>query len=316
MSYNLPSPPSLKTTIIQTNKDLDQENGNFEILTNQTTDCNQKVEIDSNSANTPLRKKRRRSTNNIDEEELARRKFETKQLHSVIEKRRRIKINREFEALKYIIPACRNGTEASSKPGCNGSNNSNSKIDGMYKLTILKSSVEYILYLHKLIQQQRGIIKNFDNDFEFDCGFTEVPLNVNEYRNIDTDFNFKTLSNEIRSVIPENEEVKHGIDHKLNSNDVTTIPDRKLECNSSSIEDKPKSEEDIQLPSPMITPDMQANHFKYHSKFQLPDPALALPRKMVFKSPPKQSIVNNDADSDASKTLMSLRKSNIDSLLN
>ncbi|KAI5952911.1 hypothetical protein KGF54_003778 [Candida jiufengensis] len=251
---SFPSPPVLKTTIIQLNKELDPEdnNNNYEILTNDYNNNNNNsnnnnlgnsnniinnTNINNNGSKfknsnsndliptspnlesqLPNKKKRRRSTANIDSEELAKRKNETKQLHSIIEKRRRIKINREFEALKYIIPACRNcnnsstsitNSPSSKKPniGSNNNNNNNnnnngSKIDGMYKLTILKSSVEYILYLHHIIQKQHELLINNSNVNDnsniksFDIDFAKIPLDVNQYRNIDIDFNFKNLINE------------------------------------------------------------------------------------------------------------------------
>lgn len=224
---SFPSPPVLKTTIIQLNKELDSDgnNNNYEILTNNYNNNPLDKSPIGNSDDSmptspnlealgPSKKKRRRSTANIDEEELAKRKHETKQLHSIIEKRRRIKINREFEALKYLIPACRNcnttppdqESSSSTKKSSNvGGGSNGNKIDGMYKLTILKSSVEYILYLHHIIQKQQELIKN-DSSInltaakEFNIDFARIPLDVNQYRNIDVNFNFKTLLKEVQSV--------------------------------------------------------------------------------------------------------------------
>ncbi|KAI5968138.1 hypothetical protein CANMA_002561 [Candida margitis] len=243
---SFPSPPVLKTTIIQLNKELDTDshNNNYEILTNNYNNSNNS-NINSSSNNSsnkspigasdesmptspnlealaPNKKKRRRSTANVDSEELAKRKHETKQLHSIIEKRRRVKINREFEALKYLIPACRNCNSGSSSPNqdtnsspkksqnTGGSGNNGNKIDGMYKLTILKSSVEYILYLHHIIQKQQELIvtdssSNSESAKGFDIDFAKVPLDVNQYRNIDVEFNFKTLLNEVENVEKEQE---------------------------------------------------------------------------------------------------------------
>ncbi|KAG7192810.1 uncharacterized protein KQ657_001265 [Scheffersomyces spartinae] len=217
MAYNLPPPPLLKTTIIQLNKELDNESSNYEILTSYDNYNNNNGNSNSSSGDqagsTPStppvveqqKRKRRRSTANIDEEELAKRKSETKQLHSIIEKRRRIKINREFEALKYLIPACRSTGSSNSnnattpggkqQPTKLASNNSNNnKIDGMYKLTILKSSVEYILYLHHILQQQNAIISQLDPNHNFDVLWAQIPLDVNQYRNIDKEFNFNELA--------------------------------------------------------------------------------------------------------------------------
>lgn len=295
----LPPPPVLKTTIIQLNKDLDSDDNNYEILTNEY-----KGEVD---LETPVKeqislpkKKKRRSSVNVDSEELAKRKYETKQLHSIIEKRRRIKINREFEALKYLIPACKNtSTSPIMKP-----NNNGNKIDGMYKLTILKSSVEYIMYLHHLILKQSDIINKLDKDYCFDDEFARIPLNVNQYRNIDKDFDFKNLDQNLDNVIDEQDE-----------------------------EYEEEGEGEIQLPSPDITPDM---HPRKHSVpisphtillksksptgFSLPGPAMNYPQKKYFKSkvPGGNSIVDDSSlsDHDASRTLLQLRKSSIDSLLN
>ncbi|KAG2736920.1 hypothetical protein G9P44_001010 [Scheffersomyces stipitis] len=221
---SLPNPPVLKTTIIQLNKELDTDDSNYEILTNDYLNNARSGGSPGQDdlglgigagASAPSKKKRRRSSANIDSEELAKRKHETKQLHSIIEKRRRIKINREFEALKYLIPACRSTTPGGGPPGSassassnskkpsssasNGNNNGN-KIDGMYKLTILKSSVEYILYLHHIIQKQHSLLaghSDFPEYNNFDIDFARIPLNVNQYRNIDKDFSFKDLLSEL-----------------------------------------------------------------------------------------------------------------------
>lgn len=278
----LPGPPILKTTIIQLNRDLDLDDKNYEILTNDYLN-----ESGSSSSSTSgpafakgeqfveesnsgtAKKKRRRSSANIDSEELAKRKSETKQLHSIIEKRRRIKINREFEALKYLIPACRSthtpvGTSGkkSDQPNSPSSHNtivSNSgsasnngnKIDGMYKLTILKSSVEYILYLHHIIKQQHKLLEQSkDSLYNFEINFAKVPLDVNQYRNIDKEFDFK-----------------HLIDFESTNEPVSPSPPtgsspgqsrkRSLQQTFDIVEEEESSEEDkAQLPSPDITPDM------------------------------------------------------------
>ncbi|KAM9918552.1 hypothetical protein OXX59_008579, partial [Metschnikowia pulcherrima] len=114
----IPAPPKLKTTIIQLNKDVDPEDNNYEVLSNEySSDTSKSTSLCiSNSSNEePAKKRRRCSSSRIGEEELVKRKTETKQLHSLIEKRRRIKINREFEALKYLIPACRTADTSSRR---------------------------------------------------------------------------------------------------------------------------------------------------------------------------------------------------------
>ena len=296
----LPSPPVLKTTIIQLNKELDPEDNsnNYEILTNEYNNNNDSS--DSNNSQTiptspafevttslPNKKKRRRSTANIDSEELAKRKNETKQLHSIIEKRRRIKINREFEALKYLIPACRTcnsttpqsgsstpNTRRTSTGGVSSSNNNGNKIDGMYKLTILKSSVEYIMYLHHVIQKQQELITNPNEESlkklkDFDIDFAKIPLNVNQYRNIDKEFNFKDLLKDLegkkKNTIIEEDASKVNKDNEEEDDDEeedefdssssrgsSALP----QCVPPSVTSSINSTHRPLLPTPDFTPDM------------------------------------------------------------
>lgn len=347
----LPKPPVLKTTIIQLNTDLDATNKNFEILTNEYTtngvgeNTSEITENPQQELITPnMKKKRRRLSSNIDSEEIIKRRNETKQLHSIIEKRRRMKINREFEELKYLIPACRstNNITGSGKAKAGVNNNSN-KIDGMHKLTILQSSVEYIMYLHHIIQEQHKLLQS-NPCYDFDIKFSKIPLDVNSYRDIGKEFNFNDLST----------------DYSTNSRKVETS------LNSS---DKESSTEYVkeQLPSPDITPDIAPvltalNDYRstkklsrHHSlpsipyrdnfsdsniqytNFYLPDPALtlavvprdqveglSLPERKFFKKkvPLNNKIVYQEAgdnavlEQDASKTLLALRKANINNLLN
>lgn len=249
----LPAPPSLKTTIIQLNKDIDPDDNNYEILTNEYSNVESFPPVSSAIREEQPRKKRRRSSSFVDDEELARRRNETKQLHSVIEKRRRIKINREFEALKYIIPACRN-TEAAGKRGAGSMSNNGSKIDGMYKLTILKSSVEYIMYLHHIIQKQHEQLSRVLDSYNYDIGFSRVPLDVNQYRNIDKEFDFTQLANSAPKPtkcepIHEEEERRllqppHMTQHQFQCNPARAQSDSVAEMRSR------------QLPSPDVTPDI------------------------------------------------------------
>lgn len=128
----------------------------------------------------------------IDDDELARRRTEKKQLHSIIEKRTRIKINREFQALKHLIAAC--WAIGTQRKTFLPSNTNTNKIDGMFKLTILRVSVEYILYLHHIVQKQHEMLSHVPGlDYVFDVSFLKVPLDANAYRNIDQDFSFAAL---------------------------------------------------------------------------------------------------------------------------
>ncbi|CAK7902330.1 transcriptional regulator of yeast form adherence 6 [[Candida] anglica] len=395
----LPAPPVLKTTIIQLNKDLESNDKNYEILTNDYSTSNSPkdgifIEDSTSSGNSAAeaaaaaKKKRRRSSANVDSEELAKRRTETKQLHSIIEKRRRIKINREFEALKYLIPACRSTTPQQQKKTSTTSNISNNgnKIDGMYKLTILKSSVEYILYLHHIIKQQHNMLTSQSSGYDFEIDFAKVPLDVNQYRNIDKEFDFRGLLEENSSDFNRSKESFDAVEEEVEEGE---------DVSSVSEGDEIKT----QLPSPDITPDMApiltmlkkyGNNSSFNASnaspmlfssfsypvsantspltipnktsvaastatatamtngtksFSLPDPAINPensppvgtyePKRKLFKSkvPINNTIVLNrpltikstsmddlrktfDADQDASKALLALRKSSIDSLLN
>lgn len=73
----------------------------------------------------------------------ASRKISRKTAHSLIERRRRGKMNDEFEVLKDMIPACK-----ASEDGGSGRE--------MHKLEILKASVEYIRYLKDCVCQFQG----------------------------------------------------------------------------------------------------------------------------------------------------------------
>lgn len=262
-----PAPPLLKTTIIQLNRDIDPEDNNYEILTNEYSN-NTSTSFSSSQSATSVeeqpRKKRRRSSSFVDEEELTRRRNETKQLHSIIEKRRRIKINREFEALKYLIPACRN-TDNNTKRGSNNANNNGSKIDGMYKLTILKSAVEYILYLHYIIQKQHNLLSQVTDNYDYDVAYSTVPLDVNQYRDIDKEFDFADLASKSVEISVSSSTKKRF--EPINEDDDTN------NLNQASIRQQtrkigpyshPRAKSDTfatsgvhgQLPTPDVTPDI------------------------------------------------------------
>lgn len=365
---SLPSPPVLKTTIIQLNKELDPEddNNNYEILTNDYNNYGSSNTSDAGSIPTspiievsgttksgsglPNKKKRRRSTANIDSEELAKRKNETKQLHSIIEKRRRIKINREFEALKYLIPACRNCNTGSSggsatptsstKKASTNSNNNGNKIDGMYKLTILKSSVEYILYLHHIIQKQHqllslisakdtngGILAEKLKAFEdFDIDFAKVPLNVNQYRNIDKDFNFKDLMQDLdgRSVNTESPETiieeNEPVSETSSTNNTTTLHYSNSSVLLSRTSSIVSSRQSLLLPTPELTPILsilnkystsnnQLNNRKNSNPISPQTVCIKSQNPSPFTMPMKSSLSTSIVNSPSSSSSLSGSKS-------
>ena len=146
---------------------------------------------------TSAKKRRRSSLTNNSKEELARKKKELKTQHSIIEKRRRIKMNREFEALKFLVPACRVNILSGLNEG-NHFDNSNM----MHKLTILQSTVEYIKYLHLIIKlmklqmlipkDTRPTMKNWlkKND---NLNFVDFDLDLQAYRDLEKEYDFESL---------------------------------------------------------------------------------------------------------------------------
>ncbi|KAH3672056.1 hypothetical protein WICMUC_004457 [Wickerhamomyces mucosus] len=199
MKLRIPSPPDLKPTIIQM----------------QSSNGNDLKEQDG-------KRKRRRSSSSLSNStpsEIEKRKKEHRTAHSIIEKKRRIRMNREFEALKFIIPAVRNNLLN------NGDQPNSNQGEGLYKLTILQSAVDYIKYLHGIILLQNDVItknkhkdneeESYDNDkrndegendnndvnddFQFNLNFAKVDIKTEDYRNLEIDFNFIELFESIRS---------------------------------------------------------------------------------------------------------------------
>lgn len=147
--------------------------------------------------NPPIRQaKKRRRSSAYNKEEIERKKKELKTQHSIIEKRRRIKMNREFEALKFLVPACR----LNILTGLNDGNFDNSTM--MHKLTILQSTVEYIKYLHliiKLMKLQMLIPKDTRDMFKSwiqkndNLNFVDFDLDLQSYRDIESEFSFENI---------------------------------------------------------------------------------------------------------------------------
>jgi hypothetical protein len=158
----LPQPPDLKPTIIQMqNNDTEEPD---------VQDHEEK----------PKKKRRRSSSSLISQNEIEKRRREHKTAHSIIEKKRRIRMNREFEALKFLIPACRNNLNTSNNNG-----------EGMYKLTILQATVDYIRYLHQVVGLQNDELKKLGLDE--DIGFIKADVDTDQYRNLDNEYSFQQL---------------------------------------------------------------------------------------------------------------------------
>lgn len=96
--------------------------------------------------------------------------------HSFIEKKRRLKINKEYYALKYLVPACR---KAVMKEGY-------SVVDGsLHKLRVLQETVDYIQHLHRMIGSQTSPFSKTKD--------VAYALDVSEYRESEGEFDFDEL---------------------------------------------------------------------------------------------------------------------------
>jgi hypothetical protein len=84
---------------------------------------------------------------------VAGRKIARKTAHSLIERRRRSKMNEEFGTLKDMIPAC-DGQE-------------------MHKLAILQASIDYVRYLENCVRELKEANKNSENAAEGRSGKPE-----------------------------------------------------------------------------------------------------------------------------------------------
>ncbi|KAI4616424.1 uncharacterized protein J4E87_008690 [Alternaria ethzedia] len=115
--YSLPPPPTRSRKIIQMKPKDTQE-------TPKTSSKAQDAKTTTAATNGTKRKQAGNAT-------AAGRKIARKTAHSLIERRRRSKMNEEFGVLKDMIPACR-GQE-------------------MHKLAILQASIEYMRYLEQCV---------------------------------------------------------------------------------------------------------------------------------------------------------------------
>lgn len=249
----------------------------------------------TNNPNQPIKqtRKRRRSSINNSKEELERKKKELKTQHSIIEKRRRIKMNREFEALKFLVPACR----LSILTGITDGNNFDTS-NMMHKLTILQSTVEYIKYLHliiKLMKLQMLIPKdtreNTKSCFQKNNNlkFVDFDLDLQSYRDIENDFNFEDLFMKVW----ENEgDVPHDwldpLTKKIlkvlvsDNDDIETEKKEQTTNNIPKMKQRSQSIPNIQTPSTVLEERMQENSeyrksilkLQDSNSFKLPLPAI------------------------------------------
>ncbi|OXV05444.1 hypothetical protein Egran_06788 [Elaphomyces granulatus] len=124
--FNLPPPPTRTRKIIQMKpKDSSPPKPTSSPAKPKET-SKPPVTNNNNNTTTPNSKKKQPSATSA-----AGRKIARKTAHSLIERRRRSKMNEEFNTLKDMIPACK-GQE-------------------MHKLAILQASIDYVNYLEQCI---------------------------------------------------------------------------------------------------------------------------------------------------------------------
>ncbi|KAL4899552.1 hypothetical protein BDW74DRAFT_109659 [Aspergillus multicolor] len=123
---DLPPPPTRTRKIIQMKPKTESSPKPAASSAKSASKGNTKAAAANGTAQGGSKKKQPSATS------AAGRKIARKTAHSLIERRRRSKMNEEFSTLKNMIPACR-GQE-------------------MHKLAILQASIDYVNYLEKCIQ--------------------------------------------------------------------------------------------------------------------------------------------------------------------
>ncbi|TID20465.1 hypothetical protein CANINC_003582 [Pichia inconspicua] len=265
----------------------------------------------NNSSTTPRKRRRRRSA-----ADAAAAAATVKHQHSAIEKRRRVKINREFEALKFIVPACRATVLQAQSQSQSHSQDPNNSIDTsaiMHKLTILQSTVEYIQYLHLIIKllkvqmlvppQTRSFFKKWlhaNNDLTF----ANYDLPIVEYRDLTNDYNFNNLYLELAA--NDNKIPSHWLDPVTKKIDLFTADNLTNTTTVSSPLNSPNSNSNSNI-------DYENKLYRHsilqlqndESSFKLPLPAI------IDKYPSNKSatIIKTDTDTDHASLLLDFKRS-------
>ncbi|RMJ11272.1 hypothetical protein CDV36_009088 [Fusarium kuroshium] len=125
-SFALPPPPTRSRKIIQMKPRAQDTSGDKGAATNSKTTGST---AGDGAADEKAKKKQPSATS------AAGRKIARKTAHSLIERRRRSKMNEEFAVLKNMIPAC---------------------TGDMHKLSILQASIEYIRYLEDCVSKLKA----------------------------------------------------------------------------------------------------------------------------------------------------------------
>ncbi|CAF9926164.1 MAG: hypothetical protein ALECFALPRED_003377 [Alectoria fallacina] len=132
-AFSLPPPPTRSRTIIQM-KPKPQSSADLSRTPVQQGSKGSNKKTSASSITTATTGKKQPSSTSVAGKKIAR-----KTAHSVIERRRRSKMNEEFGTLKAMIPACTD--------------------QEMHKLAILQASIDYLRYLEKCIAD----LKNANN---------------------------------------------------------------------------------------------------------------------------------------------------------
>lgn len=238
----IPSPPDLKPTIIQMQNSSENITPSEESVDPKFVPPN-----NSQPSEQPKRKRRRSSASLISQNEIEKRRREHKTAHSIIEKKRRIRMNREFEALKFIVPACRNNLSTSNNNG-----------EGMYKLTILQATVDYIKYLHQVINiQQDEINKNqsYPNISDQDLDFAKIDVDTDSYRNLDIEYDFNKLFKDFQSQASSSS--SSSSNSRSSSDSASSKKKQKSDLSITKLRSHSLNDTKFQpLPSPLITPEL------------------------------------------------------------
>ncbi|PGH05379.1 hypothetical protein AJ80_08347 [Polytolypa hystricis UAMH7299] len=128
--FNLPPPPTRTRKIIQMKPKIQQQEEADRNNTDATAAAGATTTTTTTSSSTSKKKQNAGATT------AAGRKIARKTAHSLIERRRRSKMNEEFNTLKNMIPACK-GQE-------------------MHKLAILQASIDYVNYLERCISDLKA----------------------------------------------------------------------------------------------------------------------------------------------------------------
>ncbi|KIW46850.1 uncharacterized protein PV06_02480 [Exophiala oligosperma] len=154
-SYALPPPPSRARKIIQMKPKSAPSPDSDASYHPPTSAANASNSASKTTGATAASKRKQPSATSA-----AGRKIARKTAHSIIERRRRSKMNEEFGVLKDMIPACE-GVE-------------------MHKLAILQAGIEYVRYLEGCVAQLKG-----ENEKQKRSSESETQRHHHHHREVD-----------------------------------------------------------------------------------------------------------------------------------